>query len=144
MEDLMNDLKVELTQVVKAPRDRVFDAWLDPKMLTRFMAPAPNMSVPRAETDPREGGRFLVVMRAGDTDMPHEGTYTVIDRPNRLAFTWESPHSTVEGSTVTLDFTEVPGGTEIHLVHVLFRDEGSRNGHEGGWRSILAELAKAM
>jgi len=144
MDDQMTDLKVELDQFVAAPRERVFDAWLDPALLTRFMAPAAHMSVPHAATDPREGGRFMIMMKANDTDLPHEGTYKVIDRPNRLAFTWESPHSTVPGSTVTLDFTEAQGGTNIHLVHVLFRSEDSRNGHEGGWTSILAELAKVM
>ena len=58
-------------------------------------------------SDAAVGGRFLVVMRAGDQDMPHAGTYKTIDRPNRLAFTWESPFSSMEDSTVTIDFEEV-------------------------------------
>ena len=47
------------------------------------MTPGPDMSVPEAKTDPKVGGRFLVVMRAGDNDMPHQGTYREIRRPDR-------------------------------------------------------------
>lgn len=40
--------------------------------------------------------------------LPHSGVYETIDRPRRLVFTWESPHS-IDGSTVTLDLAPVDG-----------------------------------
>ena len=144
MTDMATDLKLELSRVIKAPREKLFDAWLDPDMLARFMLPADNVNVPKAETDPREGGRFLIVMRAGDQDLPHAGTYKTIDRANRLAFSWESPMSPVEDSTVTLDFADVEGGTEIRLTHVRFPNEESRDNHEAGWGRILNTLAGAV
>ena len=138
------ELALELTRTIDAPKERVFDAWLDPAMLATFMTPMPGVTVPEAQTDPREGGRFLVVMRSGDQDMPHSGTYVTIDRPNRLAFTWESPFSEIEGSTVTLDFADAGTGTKITLRHVRFETEESRNNHEGGWSAILDTLAGAF
>ncbi len=141
MTDQATELKLETSRVIKAPRERVFDAWLDPEMLAKFMRPGPDMSVPEAKTDPREGGRFVIVMRVGDKDLPHAGTYKTIDRPNRLAFTWESPHSTLENSTVTLDFAEVDGGTDVKLTHVRFPSEESRDNHKSGWGRILQSLA---
>lgn len=144
MTDQATDLKMETSRKINAPRERVFDAWLNPEMLARFMTPGPDMTVPEAKTDPREGGRFTVVMRAGDQDLPHSGTYRTIDRPNRLAFTWESPMSTVEGSTVTIDFDEVDGGTNVHLTHVRFQSEESRENHQKGWGRILESLASAF
>lgn len=138
------ELSLELTHHIAAPRERVFDAWLDPKMLARFMLPGPDMSVPEATTDPREGGRFLIVMRAGENDLPHGGTYTTIDRPNKLAFTWESPMSPMEGSTVTLDFVEADGGTDLRLTHVRFPSEESRENHRAGWGRIVATLAEKV
>jgi uncharacterized protein YndB with AHSA1/START domain len=141
MTDTATELSLECTRLIAAPREKLFDAWLDPDMLTRFMHPGENMSVPEATTDPREGGRFLVVMRAGDKDLPHQGTYKTIDRPNRLAFTWESPMSPVEGSTVTIDFEEADGGTNLRLRHVRFPSDESRANHEAGWARILDTLA---
>ena len=138
------DLKMETSRVINASPETLFDAWLDPSMLAKFMTPGPDMSVPEAKTDAREGGRFLVVMRAGDQDLPHEGTYKVIDRPNRLAFTWESPMSTMEDSTVTIDFAPVDGGTKLTLSHVRFPSEESRSNHEAGWGRILDTLIEVV
>ncbi len=144
MTDTATELHLETSRVIAAPKEKLFDAWLDPNMLARFMMPGPNMTVPEAKSDAREGGRFLVVMRAGDQDMPHKGTYKTIDRANRLAFTWESPFSKLEDSVVTIDFTEAEGGTEVKLHHVRFESEESRDNHKGGWASILDALANAV
>lgn len=144
MTDQATELKLEISRLIPASREKVFDAWLDPKMLAQFMTPGPDMSVPEATSDAREGGRFLVVMRAGDQDLPHAGTYKTIDRANRLAFTWESPMSPVEDSTVTLDFEDAEGGTNLRLTHVRFPSEESRANHEGGWTRILATLAEKV
>ena len=102
------------------------------------------LAVAEARTDARVGGRFLVVMRAGDKDLPRQGTYKTIDRANRLAFTWESPMSPVEGSLVTVDFEDATGGTLVRLNHVRFPSEESRDNHEKGWGAILNALAKAV
>jgi len=141
MTDTATELSLDCTRFIAASPEKLFDAWLDPAMLTRFMLPGENMSVPEATTDPRVGGRFLVLMRAGDMDLPHAGTYKTIDRPNQLAFTWESPNSTIEDSTVTINFEKAEGGTNVHLNHVRFPSEESRDNHNAGWGRILNTLA---
>ena len=144
MTDAATELKLETSRVIAASREALFDAWLNPEMLAKFMTPGPDMTVPEAKSDATVGGRFLVVMRAGNEDMPHAGTYKTIDRPNRLAFTWESPISSIDGSTVTIDFEEADGGTNVRLTHVRFPDEESRDNHEKGWGAILTALAEAV
>jgi uncharacterized protein YndB with AHSA1/START domain len=139
----MTDLTLTAERTIAAPQKDVFSAWLDPAMLKRFMTPGPGMGCPEATTDPREGGRFALVMQAGDDKMPHGGTYTEISPHDRIVFTWESPFS-VEGSTVTLTFAPVTGGTHVTLTHVKFADEQSRDNHQGGWTNILAALDKSL
>jgi len=56
----MNDLICKLSRVINAPIDKVFDAWLDPHLLARFMLPMPGMPQPETEVDGREGGRFTI------------------------------------------------------------------------------------
>lgn len=139
-----NDLRLQVSRHIPHAPEKVFDAWLDPGMLTRFMTPGPGMTVADARADASEGGRFRVVMRTPDgNDLPHEGTYKTIDRPRQLVFTWESPYTT-EDSTVTLDFADAEGGTDVTLTHVRFPDEQSRDNHEGGWTQILASLDAAL
>lgn len=141
----MNDLTLTVERTIKAPPEDVFNAWLNPEMLRRFMMPAAGMSVPRASNDPEEGGRFEVVMLAGEKEIPHAGTYREINPHDRIVFTWESPFS-VDDSTVTLTFAPADEGTFVTLTHVRFSDAETRDNHKGGWVGILelldATLAK--
>ncbi|MGJ8617513.1 MAG: SRPBCC family protein [Sulfitobacter sp.] len=138
----MTDLTLTTSRKIAAPAQKVFDAWLDPAMIAKFMIPAPGMGTPDVKNDPVEGGRFEIIMKAGDDDIPHAGTYTKISKYSQLIFTWESPFS-VDGSTVTLDFEDVADGTNVTLTHVKFPDAESRDNHAAGWGAILEKLAVA-
>ncbi len=136
----MTDLTVQINKIIEAPIEKVFDAWLDPKTLSKFILPMPGMEEPWVENEAREGGGFTIMMKVGEDKTPHTGTYLEIDRPKKLAFTWESPAST-DDSVVTLNFTEVSDNkTKIELTHIRFIDEERRSNHEGGWSNILNKL----
>ncbi len=139
----MNDLNLTVERTIKAAQADVFNAWLDPEMLRKFMMPAAGMSVPKASNDPKEGGRFEIVMLAGDSEIPHAGTYREISPHDRIVFTWESPFS-VDDSTVTLTFAPAEQGTRVTLTHVRFRDTETRDNHKGGWNGILETLDAAL
>ncbi|WP_380053666.1 SRPBCC domain-containing protein [Falsihalocynthiibacter sp. SS001] len=139
----MTDLSLTVDRTINATPEAVFNAWLNPDMLRKFMLPGDNMSVPSASSDAKEGGRFEVVMKVGDQEIPHAGTYKEISPHERLVFTWESPVS-VEDSTVTLTFEPVETGTHVTLTHVRFMDEEKRSNHEGGWARILSSMDSAL
>jgi uncharacterized protein YndB with AHSA1/START domain len=137
---MTQSLDLTVRKVIPAAIDTVFDAWLDPAALARFMKPGEGMSDSRVELDAREGGNFLIVMVAGGKEIPHRGEYKTIDRPRRLVFTWLSDF-TSEGSTVTIDFTpRGPAETELTLHHIGFPSADSRDSHKGGWSEILDML----
>lgn len=135
----MNDLNLTVERTIKAAPADVFNAWLNPEMLRQFMMPAAGMSVGKTTNDPTEGGRFEIVMLAGENEMPHTGTYREIDPHTRIVFTWES-HVSVEDSTVTLTFSPTDEGTHVTLTHVRFKDAETRDNHNGGWTNILEAL----
>ena len=135
------DLTLTVERVIDAPAEKLFDAWLDPETMKRFICPF-DTTVPSAFSDAHEGGRFEVMMRVNGKDLPHTGTYKEIDRPNRLVFTWES-HASRDDSEVTLTFTPGTGGTHVKLTQVRFVGEDQREGHRKGWTSILEKLATA-
>ena len=140
----MNDLSLSVSRTINAPIEKVFDAWLDPKMLAQFILPMPGMPQPEVENEPAQGGSFTIVMPVGENQVPHTGKYLEITRPTRLVFTWESPCST-DGSTVTINFSQASENkTNVELTHVRFIDEETRSDHEGGWTNILEALNETM
>lgn len=139
----MTDLTLTVERTINAAQEDVFNAWLNPEMLKKFMTPGPGMTVPRASTDAKKGGRFDIIMQGGDNELPHAGTYKEIDPHSRIVFTWESPFS-VDDSTVTLTFAPEGEGTHVTLSQVRFLDAETRDNHEGGWKSILNALDAAL
>jgi len=137
----MTELTVNIDKVINASVEKVFDAWLNPKMLSKFMRGMPDMSKTDVEIDAREGGLFTFIMHLGDEKIPHTGKYLEVSRPDKLVFTWASQYSVVDNSTVTLNFTKIDENmTNISLSHVKFIDEDARSAHEGGWGCVLDKL----
>lgn len=140
----MNDLTLSVSKTINAPIEKVFNAWLDPKMLAQFILPMPGMPQPKVENEPEQSGRFTIVMRVGDNDIPHTGEYLEVIRPSKLVFSWISPYS-IDGSTVTINFSQASDDkTNVELTHVRFIDEEARSNHEGGWANILEALNETM
>lgn len=135
----MNTFELEITKTIPATVSVVFEAWLDPKALAKFMLPMDGMTA-EAKADAREGGEYLVVMKAGDQELPHHGIYKTIDKYSKLAFTWNNPFNETE-SLVTLSFTETDSGeTQLTLHHSGLPSEESRDNHQGGWTRIADTL----
>lgn len=142
-ENTMPELSLTVSRQINAPVEDVFNAWLSPEMMGKFMTPGEGMSVIDAKANPVEGGEFSLTMVAKAGNLPHGGQYKVINPHSQIVFSWVSPFS-VDGSLVTLDFTAKNGGTEVELNHVKFADEEARSNHEGGWTVILESLEKAL
>lgn len=138
----MTDLSLSINRILKASPKAVYDAWLDPATIARFMAGGADQRVTEARTDPRVGGRFRIVMTS-DKEIAHEGIYKDLVPHSLIRFTWESPYSPAD-SEVTLQLRPVAEGTEITLTQVKFLSEGARDGHRGGWTLILERLDAAL
>jgi uncharacterized protein YndB with AHSA1/START domain len=127
---------------IAAPAEDLFDAWLDAQSLGSWLKPS-GIRETRAETDPRVGGTFRIVMVDDESSDVHTGTYREIDRPRRLVFTWSSPATRFRDSIVTVTFQPSSKSStvvEIHQVGLL--DEEARASHHAGWSDALRELSR--
>jgi uncharacterized protein YndB with AHSA1/START domain len=81
------EASVKITRVFDAPRDLVWQAWSDPKMMAQWFGPRGfSSSVPQWEF--RVGGALRIVMHGPDgNDYPMKGVFTEVKAPERLAFT---------------------------------------------------------
>ena len=130
----MIDQAVEREIEIAAPPAVVWQYWLDPVQLVRWMGT-------RATIDARAGGPIRVEYGNGAV---LSGAIVELDEPRRLVFTWgwEDPAEVVRpgGSTVEVVFFEVPHGTRVRVRHTGLPD-GERAGHAEGWDYFLGRLA---
>jgi uncharacterized protein YndB with AHSA1/START domain len=139
-----DEFAVTVRREIAAPADDLFDAWLDAQSLGTWLRPS-GIRETRAETDPRVGGTFRIVMVDDESSMEHTGTYREIDRPRRLVFTWSSPATRFRDSIVTVTFEpSSDGSTVIEINQIGLPDEEARAGHDAGWSDALRELERII
>jgi uncharacterized protein YndB with AHSA1/START domain len=138
-----DDFTVTVRREIAASPEDLFDAWLDPESLGTWMRPG-GIRETRAETDPREGGTFRILMVRDDDSILHSGTYREIDRPRRLVFTWSSPATEFRDSVVTVTFepSAVANATVVEIHQVGLPDDAAATGHHQGWSDALVELSR--
>ena len=128
---------------IAAPAEAVFDAWTDPLQLAAWWGSEDTYRTFNWQMDLRTGGKWSCEAKSaagGDTGLVY-GVYVEVDRPRRLAFTWNPSWDAGEETLVEITFQEIPAGTIVRLVHSGFRDrDQSRDGHLQGWTRILGWL----
>jgi uncharacterized protein YndB with AHSA1/START domain len=133
---------VNVQREIAAPAEDLFDAWLDAQSLGSWLRPS-GVRETRAETEPRVGGTFRIVMVDDESSIAHTGTYREIDRPRRLVFTWSSPATRFRESIVTVTFQPASRSSTVVEIHqVGLPDEEARASHHAGWSDALRELAR--
>lgn len=138
---------VRVIRRFSASPERVFDAWLAPEMIGRWMF-GPSLrdeEVLRLEVDPRVGGSFSFLVRRQGQEIDHVGKYREIDRPRRLVFTWGVAGASAEESRVIIDIVPLEIGCELTLTHEMhpkWADYASRT--EAGWTKMLDALAATL
>lgn len=132
-------------RVLPAPPDVVFDEWLDPVGMTEWMCPRPARAV-KISLEPSVGGSLRIDIEDSGSSLYVTGTFTELDRPRRLRFTWScsawADPSVQSEVTVTLE-ERGAGETMMTIEHVQLPPEEAGS-HQRGWGAIAAQLAAAL
>lgn len=142
-----SNVKVSVTRHFDASPERVFDAWLDPGMIGKWMfGPAlREEEVLRIVADTRVGGSFSFLVRRQGEEIDHVGKYREIERPRRLVFTWGIAGESEDESLVVIEIVPQETGAELTLTHEMdakWADYASRT--EAGWTKMLDALASTL
>lgn len=134
-----------VVRTIGAPPDRVFQAWTDPALLRRWLAPG-RLEVVEAAADPRVGGgyRVVVVDPMGNRHTT-TGEYCELVPGERLVKTWvyEGPShpAGLYPTLLTVDFRDAGAGTtELTIRQDRLLTELDREGNREGWRLCLDKL----
>ena len=123
-----------------APREFVYQAWIDPEGMREWMCPGDVVSA-EAVLDVRVGGSFRIIMKSNTQVHEHTGIYQIVEPPAKLAFTWSAVESPAEITLVTVEF--IPHGDESELVitHERFTNPDMAQRYEMGWGTIAKKFA---
>ena len=140
------DDMLELTRVVPAPRDLVFELFTDADQLARWWGPR-GFTIPTIDFEPRAGATYRIGMQPPEGDVFHlTGTFHEVDPPARLAFSfvWDPPDPDDVETVAQLSFQDSDGSTEILLAQGRFKTEARRDLHRDGWGESLDKLADLL
>jgi uncharacterized protein YndB with AHSA1/START domain len=132
--------RVVVRRRMPAPREIVYDAWIDPKGIREWMCPGDVVSA-EAVLDVRVGGAFRIIMKAKDQVHEHTGTYQIVDRPAKLAFTWSGVKNQGELTLVTVEFLDRGEESDLVITHERFSDADVAQRYENGWGTIAGKCA---
>ena len=136
---------VRIERTFDAPAEDVFDAWTSEEVIGRWLRPARGWQEASAEVDLRVGGRIRVVMRTPDGEpVKAGGEYTLIERPNRLAFTWTFDDDPSNEQLIELEFTERDGATTVLFVNSNISEKERRDQQYDGWSACFDEMERVL
>ena len=128
-------ITVETT--VKAPVEKVWKYWTEPRHITRWCNASDDWHAPNAENDVRVDGIFKTTMAAkdGSASFDFEGVYTNVQQHKLIEYTMG------DGRKVKITFSN--HGDETKVIETF--EPEAINSHElqrGGWQSILDNFKK--
>lgn len=149
--------QITLERIIDAPRERVWQAWTDPKEVAMWWGPQ-GVTIAECTMDVRIGGKLSIVMLAGKElgpmagqRWPMQGVFQEISAPERLTFTNQAID---ENGTILLDgLTEVTledldGKTKLTVKTgakgMVPQAEQMLAGMEMGWTMQLDKLVDFM
>ncbi len=144
-------VEARVEQSFLASPERVFDAWLEPDLVTQWMSAALKQlglsgDIRRLEIDAHVGGQFTFSdMREGG-EAVHWGTYLEIDRPRKLVFTWftSDEEEQENSSVVTLTIEPDGNGCIATIVHSMdVKNAKFVPQCEKGWGGMLGQIGEA-
>lgn len=133
---------VRVTRRLSASPERVFNAWVDPTLLQRWLSPI-------AESDARAGGRFRLEVSKPEGSHVVTGEYREFVPSQRLVMSWcyEGPMTSagkVE-ALLTVEFKKDGSETEIRLHHEhLTNPVYLETIRQGAWEKALEQLEQIV
>ena len=128
---------ITVENTVKAPIEKVWKFWTEPKHIERWNNASDDWHTPHAENDLRIGGKFLSRMEAKDGSFGFDlgGVYDVVKENEYIEYTLG------DGRKVKISFTTP--GNETKVIET-FEAENSNpiEMQRTGWQAILDNFKK--
>ncbi len=137
---------IRLNKLLRVPRERVYEAWLDPEQRRQWWGSSDEMTCTSCEIDAKAGGAYRINMCRQDNEYVCHGEFIELDPPRKIVFSWNWEHTPEFGgdSRVTIELFETTcddmPATELVLTHDRLKSALERGEHSSGWFGCLKSL----
>ncbi len=151
----MNNNEITLVRTFDTSLEQMWQTWTDPELLKQWWGPD-NVTIPKCEVDLRVGGKFYIVMEAGEAMGPYKGTkewpmlatFTVVEPNAKLfydakAWTEGQNEETTIDQTTEITFSEKNGTTELKVFAIIHKaGPGAQMAVQGMQAGFTQQLEK--
>ncbi len=137
---------VRIVRTIKAPPEKVYDAWMDPAKRMQWWCGDIGMTCDFCEIDPQVGGRYRVNMRDAENEYFMHGQFVELSPPTKIMFTqrWETWRESHQDSLITVELRAVEAGTELTFTHAGLPDDNAVREHTEGWECCMDTLTEYL
>lgn len=143
-----DDTVAEVRHRFAAPPAKVFAAFTDAALVSRWLTPSPDVALEVLQFDFRVGGSYRFAYHVPDKGtMLVKGVYRVIEPPSTVVFSWNiEPPDEHAGilSEVTIALTPDGPGTRLVIRHAQLGQPGAAERHAEGWRGAIHQLTAIL
>jgi uncharacterized protein YndB with AHSA1/START domain len=132
--------RIHIVQIFAASPEALFDAWLQPQILRRWMSFSGTSEIQEVVAEQRVGGLFWIRERDGIAMSERYGEYRAIDRPSRLVFTLNAPEHFPGTSCVTVTISPSANGSVMSFIQTGVRKDSL----EATWRKMFHTLTTVL
>lgn len=132
-----NKTAITVEALIRAPIEKVWSSWTDPKHITKWNQASEDWHSPHAENNLRTGGKFKTTMAAKDGSMSFdfEGVYTKVQQHKVIEY------AMADGRKVSVVFSQ--NGNQTKVVETFDpENENPIEMQRGGWQAILDSFKK--
>ena len=143
----LGDREIRIERIFNAPRERVWEAMTNPKLVAQWWGPGTKVVVEKMEV--KRGGHWRFVEHGPQGASGFEGRYREVKPPERVVqtFEWDGMPGHVAVDTMTLE--DLGDGRTRFVSTLIFhtpeeRDGMVQSGMEGGVNVSYARLDKLL
>jgi uncharacterized protein YndB with AHSA1/START domain len=124
--------ELELERTYDVSPETIWQAWINPAILKQWWGPN-GVSITECEVDPRVGGKFYIVMEAGEAMGQYKGTkwpmmaeFTVVEPNLKLSYTAQAwtegaKEETTIDQTTDITLADEGGKTKVKVKAVIYK-----------------------
>lgn len=134
---------VKIEHTFSSAPGKVYDAWLDPSLARQWFGPGLGETQP-VSINPKPGGKFRIVQIRDGNPAGHFGEYLILERPNRIAFSWLTDDEK-SYSEVHIHISSNGQGSSVRLVHSIDEEwAGYAESIRNAWGSMMKEMDRLI